>query len=46
MYIFTLLIMLIKINIVVASRLTVLVGLYNMFQPIIIKIQIQVLSRM
>ena len=46
MYIIALLQMLIKINIVVASRLTVLVGLYNMFQPIIIKIQIQVLSRM
>lgn len=38
--------MLIKINIGIAPRLTVLVGLYNMFQPIIIKIQIQVLSRM
>lgn len=38
--------MLIKINIGMTSRLTVLVGLYNMFQPIIIKIQIQVLSRM
>ena len=46
MYIFALLQMLIIINSVVTSCWTVLVGFGYMFQPIVIKIQIQVLSRM